>query len=177
MASDDAPLICSGSDVAYISFGLILLGACGSESAGLEKPQPPVTVEVPQEQEIELAVLMYRLQVHADKLWHAGAARNWPLTGFYVHEIEETVEEIAQAGIVEDGHNISALVGRTLIQSPLREMSKSVEAEDEEAFASAYVDLVDGCNSCHGETDHGFIHIQIPSAPALSNQRFQLPDE
>ncbi len=177
MASDDVPLIYSGSDVAYISFGVILLGACGSETAGLETPQPPVTVEVPQEQEIELAVLMFRLQVHADKLWHSGEAQNWPLAGFYIHEIEETVEEIAQAKIVEDGHNISALVGMTSIQSPLRAMSKSVEAEDEEAFAAAYVELVDGCNSCHGETDHGFIHIQIPSSPALSNQRFELPDE
>ena len=148
----------------------VSLFACGSHATTPAAPAQSGTA--PLEAEIELAVLMYRLQVHADKLWHSGAAENWPLAGFYVHEIEETLHEIQSASIEEDGHNISALVGRTRITTPMKDMKTAIKASDKEAFQNGYQALMTGCNSCHKEVEHGFIQVQVPTSPGLTNQRF-----
>jgi len=55
----------------------------------------------------EVAVYMERIQAFSNKLWSAGKAGNLPLAEFYRHEMKEAMEELAKAGIVDDGVNVS----------------------------------------------------------------------
>jgi hypothetical protein len=126
------------------------------------------------EEDVELAVLMSRLQGHHMKLRLSARAQNWPLAAFYVHEMKETTESIRDAGIIEDGHPISDLVGK-FIAGHLRVLGDAVGAKDPEAFEVGHANLLTACNGCHGATDHKFIVIQDFEGNPFPNQSFVAP--
>lgn len=119
--------------------------------------------------EVELAALMLRMQIHMDKLYWAGKAKNWPLAAFYTHEIEETLEEITKAKIVEDGVNVSALAG-PMLGGAVSTVENTIKAKT--GFETAYVATVNACNGCHAAAKHPFIQIQVPLRPMFTNQKF-----
>lgn len=121
------------------------------------------------EGEIELAIVMNHIQRHANKLYFAGQNGNWPLAGFYIHELEEAMEEVAEGNIVDEGINISKLMGAMGLP-PLEVLEESVKAQSTEQFNSAYLNLVNNCNACHQSTNHPYLVIQNPKTPALDNQ-------
>lgn len=145
---------------------IALMLACATEH------EHPHEHDATAEEPVELAVLMFRFQVHAEKLWHAGQAGNQPLAGFYLHELEETLEEIEHAGLVEDGHDLSAM-SISMLGPPLEATERAVDEGGD--FAAAYEQLVAGCNACHVASDHGFVVITVPTGSALSHQSFALP--
>ncbi len=137
-------------------------------------PAPPAhqgEVE-PACEEQELAVVMFRLQIHAEKLWHAGQAANWPLADFYLHELEEGLEELEASCDVEGGQAVGPL-GKTMTHGPQEALEAVVDAGNAAAFASAYDDMLAACNGCHTATAHGFVRIQVPTGHSLTNQDFR----
>ena len=62
-------------------------------------------------EELEVAVLMQRFQWNVNKLYFAGMAGNKPLAGFYLHELEESMEELAEHPIEENGQRLDDLSG------------------------------------------------------------------
>ena len=54
------------------------------------------------------------------------------------------------------------------------QLEKAIEAKDPVRFAKAYDGLSHACSACHQDTGHGFIEIQRPTTPPLTNQRFKL---
>ena len=118
----------------------------------------------------ELAYHMAYLERYADKLHAAGAAENWPLAGFYLHEIEETAETVAAEDHVEDGVALAPLVETMLL--PAVERAEGA-AGDAAAFDAAYRGLVASCNSCHAASGHAFVRIAVPERSAYLNQDFR----
>ena len=121
--------------------------------------------------EIELAVVMSHIQRHANKLYFAGQNENWPLAAFYVHELEESMEEVEDGQIEEDGINISKLM-KSIGLPALKVMEEAVENKNKAEFTSAYTNLVSNCNTCHQSADHPYIVIINPTTPALDNQQY-----
>jgi hypothetical protein len=114
---------------------------------------------------------MLELQIHQNKLWFAGAGGNWDLARFYLDKIEEDYRPVIGAGIVVGSTDVSDIMATTL--PPLLDALRTAAADrDAEAFSARYLDLVQGCNSCHRSAGQGFIVIQRPSAPFMDNQRF-----
>ncbi len=124
-----------------------------------------------EEDEIEVAVVMSHIQRHANKLFFAGNNANWPLAKFYVHELEESMEEIEDGHIVEDDINISKLMKAMGIPA-LEVLEDAIEQKNATEFNSAYINLVNNCNSCHQGSGHPYIVIINPTTPALDNQQF-----
>lgn len=124
-----------------------------------------------EEEEIEVAVVMSHIQRHTNKLFFAGKNANWPLASFYVHELEESMEEIEDGNIEDDGINISKLMKAMGIPA-LEGLEDAIKAEDTQAFDTAYQQLVTNCNACHQSTNHPYIVIINPTTPALDNQQF-----
>lgn len=121
---------------------------------------------------IELAVVMGRIQRYHQKLWASGQAGNAELAAFYLHELEEAMEEVVDAQVVEDGIDISALM-RTYGISTIELLEKKLK---EEGVAALHADaelLVNTCNSCHISSGHAFIRIQVPTAVYFPDQRFE----
>jgi hypothetical protein len=120
-------------------------------------------------EEIELAVYMGRLQLFSNKLWFAGKNSNWELAEFYIEEIEETMEEVAEHEIIEDGvkvHEQMVAWGLPAIKS----LEDEVKQKNLQGFELKYNALVSACNSCHQASKHGFIKIKIPDSPVFTNQ-------
>ena len=124
-----------------------------------------------EEDEIEVAVVMSHIQRHANKLFFAGNKANWPLASFYVHELEESMEEIEDGHIIEDDINISTLMKAMGIPA-LEVLEDAIEKKNVEEFNSAYINLLTNCNNCHQASGHPYIVIINPTTPALDNQQF-----
>lgn len=121
------------------------------------------------EEEIEVADYMAKLQRYADKLWFAGKNDNDSLVAFYVHEIEESMEIVADNEIMDEGVNVSQLM--TIMGLPaLENFESSIKRSAKDSFEIHYQNLITGCNNCHRLSKHGFIKIIKPENPAYDNQ-------
>ncbi|WP_296618929.1 hypothetical protein [Marivirga sp.] len=123
------------------------------------------------EEHYELAKAMGYMQTYTHKLYLAGQNENWELSSFYAHEIEETIEEIESAKVVDEGYDISTLVG-TMTNPAFEKVEKAIDNQDAEVFADSYKLLIQSCNACHQTTKHEFIKIEVPSVDAVFNQNF-----
>ncbi|HEY0593524.1 MAG TPA: hypothetical protein VGF40_17260 [Thermoanaerobaculia bacterium] len=140
---------------------LLLLGSC-------TRPEPPAKAPAAG---VELSRVMLELQIHQNKLWFAGAAENWDLVRFYLDKIQEDYEPVIGAGIMVGSTDVSAIMATTL--PPLVDAARTAAADrDAAAFSARYLDLVQGCNSCHRSAGQGFIVIQRPAQPFMDNQKF-----
>lgn len=148
--------------------------------------QPPT--EAPEEAEEaeaeeteELAHLMAFVQRYAEKLYFAGVNDNAALAQFYVEELEETFEEVADGGYVEEGRDVAELV-RTVARPAIEGVERAVAAEALSAegaagaralFEARYAGLVQACNSCHETTGHGYVRLIVPAVSGFPNQDFR----
>jgi hypothetical protein len=137
-------------------------------SSDLEKP---VEKEMHTE-EPELAIYMGRLQLFMNKLYFAGINQNDELSAFYIHEIEETLEELVAAKIIDDGIDIS-LNTQLFGLNQLENFEKQLEDKSTD-FKNAYSLLVQSCNNCHSVSKHPFIVIKEPTNPVFDNQVYEV---
>jgi hypothetical protein len=114
--------------------------------------------------DLGLVMLMERLQTYAHKLQLSVEARNAPLAGFYLHELEETVEVIAENIPHYDEHPVGELA-RDMLLPTVERLEDSVDASEWVDTDANFLDLVRACNACHLVTGHGFVRI----APATGN--------
>lgn len=119
----------------------------------------------------ELAPAMGDMQRFAEKLYFAGQARNWELAEFYLHEIEETSEEIIAAGVVDEGVAVSSFM-KAMLPPSIATAKESLKARDSAQFLSSYEGLLSSCNACHQSAKHGFVKIIVPRQPTYQNQDF-----
>lgn len=122
-------------------------------------------------EELEVAVLMQRFQWNVNKLYFAGMANNKPLANFYLHELEESMEELAEHPIEENGQRLDELV-RAWGLAPLESLEDSLEKTDPKGFKLAYEAFIKNCNGCHISSGHPYIRIVLPSQPVMDNQDF-----
>lgn len=119
-----------------------------------------------------LGDLMGSLQVQHGKLWFAGSQQNWPLAAYAVDAIKEGVADMM---VLRPRYKRESIVEMLTLftAQPLRDLEAAVEAKDSALFMQAYDSLTEGCNTCHGNHDYGFIAIQRPTAPAWTNLRYR----
>ncbi len=138
-------------------------------------PAPAETskkVEIEDEDEdVELGIVMSHIQRYAEKLYFAGKAGNTPLAGFYLHELEETVEDLEQKKVVDDGIPVGEMAGAML--KPVFQRLRALDLKDPAAFEKEYLALVETCNTCHVASKHGFVKIIVPRSPTYQNQSFE----
>lgn len=137
-------------------------------SSDLEKP----VIEETHAEEPEVAVYMGRLQLYMNKLYFAGINQNEALSAFYIHEMEEVMEEIVSAKIMDEGVDISMntqLFGLNQIENFEKQL-----ADKSTDFKSNYALLVQSCNNCHSASKYPFIVIKEPTNPVFDNQVYEL---
>jgi hypothetical protein len=128
--------------------------------------------------EDDLIGLMGALQKYTHKLQLSLDHGNRELAGFYIHEIEETLEEIGEIDEY-DGHPVGRLSSSMMIPR-IEAIDAALENAADTGVLSAagreFDRLVDACNACHTATGHGFIVIRRNSAnPWLQSFEPQSP--
>jgi hypothetical protein len=121
----------------------------------------------------ELGEIMSFIQMRHAKLWFAGESENWGLAAFETHELKESFEDV---GKYHPTHGKAAVPLATLIPQlldpPLGELEKSVQAGDKSRFAAAFDRVTAGCNVCHQAAGYTFNVVKRPTSPPFSNQEF-----
>jgi hypothetical protein len=57
----------------------------------------------------------------------------------------------------------------SVTDQPFTELNSAIQSKDGTAFANAYADLTDACNSCHQALNHGAVEIRVPSRTSTSD--------
>lgn len=150
---------------------LVVVACTGKETAS--DSEEKISVDHSPE-EFELAPHMANLQRYLEKMYWSGKEENELLHEFYAHELEETMEEINEAGVIEDGVNISYNMMSFGIKA-LETYQKRIKEEGFSDFDNQFKNLINGCNGCHLVSKKGMIVIQAPSVNHYSSQRFKKP--
>jgi len=115
---------------------------------------------------------MTTIQLHAGKLWFAAKAANWQLAQYELDELKETMEAAKALNAEKNGVKISNVLD-SVLQTQVAELDKSIKSKSPTDFQKSYDDALSACNGCHTETGHKFIQIIRPSAPPVTNQKWE----
>lgn len=118
-----------------------------------------------------LGEFMSAIQLRHAKLWFAGQANNWELADYELDEMKEVLEDAAKFNPNYKKLPIAAMI-KANMETPLADLAKAIGAKDSSRFAKAFDVLTEACNTCHAGTQRGFIRMQRPTAPPVSNQVF-----
>ena len=147
--------------------------ACGSPQSSAERTEGLQAVEARLNERFSpgLHTLMVELQHRHASLWFAGEAENWPLSDYFLHELEELVETIEEVHPEYDGIPVARLLGE-MTAPALERLEEAVDGGDGAAFQTAFDQLTTGCNACHAASDRAALVVQRPTVPPVTNLRY-----
>lgn len=145
------------------SFGIIIYSCAKKEDKAIESSNS--------RQVKELAEYMHIMQIFTHKLLLSIDSKNKKLSAFYLHELEETTEDIIENITEYHGFPVSDL-SRTMLLPAIEEMEDEITSGDWGKIRQKSRVLIGSCNSCHINTDHEFIVIPEETETNLYLQRF-----
>jgi hypothetical protein len=120
-----------------------------------------------------LGEYMTTIQLHAGKLWFAVKASNWGLAKYELDELKETMEAAKGLNVEKNGVKISDVLD-SVLQTQVAQLAESIKRKSESEFLKSYDETLSACNGCHTEAGYKFIHIVRPSAPPVTNQKWEM---
>lgn len=138
------------------------------------KAQDKENHKTEEHEEVELAVAMGQLQTYTHKYALAVEANNHELASFYLHEVEESVEGIAEDVPSYEGYDINQLIEQYL-EPEIEPTEEALESKNWDEIRKQTIKLVDTCNACHEASDHGFVKITPGFDNNPFNQDFSVP--
>lgn len=120
-----------------------------------------------------LGEYMTTIQLHAGKLWFAAKASNWELADYELDELKETMEAAKGLNVEKNGVKISGVLD-SVLQTQIAQLAQSIEHKSEREFLKSYDETLSACNGCHAESGHKFIQIVRPTAPPVTNQKWEM---
>ena len=147
----------------------------GSAVAALEDTLKRTQTDVATTKDLApgLGEYMTTIQLHAGKLWFAAKALNWELAQYELDELKETMEAAKALNAEKNGVKISGVLD-SVLQTQVAELDKAVKSKSQSEFQKSYDETLSACNACHTEAGYKFIHIVRPTAPPVSNQRWEI---
>ncbi len=118
------------------------------------------------------ALMNMFIQPRHARLGIAGRDGNWPLTGYALKELKESLTKISAAVPRWKGLPVPDLFDAALTE-PMAAIDAAIKAGDQRQFGEAYGQLTAGCNACHATTDHPFIVLKAPDASEFPDQEFK----
>lgn len=119
-----------------------------------------------------LGEYMTTIQLHAGKLWFAAKASNWELAQYELDELKETMEAAKGLNAEKNGVKISGVLD-SVLQTQVAQLAKTIKQKNQSEFQKSYDETLSACNGCHTEAGYKFIHIVRPTAPPVTNQRWE----
>jgi hypothetical protein len=120
-----------------------------------------------------LGEIMGVIQQHHAKLYYAGVKANWPLAGYELDEIQESLDDAMKfyPRFKEVQVPLTELIP-TMTKASLAQVRGAIEQKNEKAFVQAFGELSASCSGCHAAANRPFIKIQTPAEAMFSNQKF-----
>jgi hypothetical protein len=120
-----------------------------------------------------LGDIMGVIQQHHAKLYYAGTKSNWPLAGYELDEIQESLDDAMKfyPQFKDVQVPLTKLIP-TMTKASVAQVRTAIEQKNEKSFVRAFGALSGSCSNCHQAADHPFIIIQAPTQEMFSNQKF-----
>lgn len=155
---------------------IIVICTCASGLAltvsaqGQSKPQPS-TQQARDSYVPDLGELMAVTQLRHFKLSYAAEVNNWELASYEVAQVRKSFDAAAEFYPVLQNVQQAKLLS-DVSDPALKAIDSSIKAKDRAAFEKSFNDLTNACNSCHQQTNVGFIVVRVPASSPFSNQVF-----
>jgi hypothetical protein len=136
-----------------------------STSAGSETtPSAPAAQYLPSISDMMIATI----QPRHERLWRAEREGNWDFAAYEFGNLHGAFERIGRAHPTTQNLSLPDMIASTT-EVPFNELKSAIQAKDDQAFAKAYGDLTEACNSCHQALNHGVVSIGKPEGASLSD--------
>ncbi|MFB6346038.1 MAG: hypothetical protein ABEK50_09735 [bacterium] len=151
--------------------GILFLTGCSQTTNSENDNQGNAKASEAKEKEVEIVPMMGDFQRFTMKMKLSINNENRRLAKFYLHELEEVAEGLADVEQAE-GFPVGSMVKSILIPE-LEGMDGKLEKNpDWPAVQKQYESLVRACNNCHMATENGFIQVTESINESGYNQSF-----
>jgi|ERR1700761_1556329 hypothetical protein len=128
--------------------------AAGPEAA----PSPHATGYLPSISDLMIATI----QPRHERLWWAAQNENWEFAAYELGNLHGAFNRLGQAHPTEHDISFPEMIA-SVTEQPFEELDSAIKSKNHVAFAKAYADLTDACNSCHQALNHGVVEIRVPN--------------
>lgn len=150
---------------------LVSLGIASTTSHGEAAGQPPSPAQTTQYLPSISDLMIATIQPRHIRLWQAAQDKNWEFAAYELGNLHGAFQRLGQAHPTEHDLSFPDMIA-SVTEQPFGELKAAIQAKDETAFAKAYGDLTDACNSCHQALNHGIVVIRVPGDKRGSDQDF-----
>jgi hypothetical protein len=140
------------------------LAASGSLAAEPDTASPSHTEYVPSISDLMIATI----QPRHERLWRAEQDGDWEFAAYELGNLGGAFRRLGQAHPTEHDISFPDMIA-SVTEQPFKELDSAIQSRDGSAFAKAYGDLTDACNSCHQALNHGVVQIRVPSRTSASD--------
>ncbi len=113
-------------------------------------------------------LMIATIQPRHEQLWRAEQDENWNFSAYEVGNLRGAFSRLGNAHPIEHEISFPEMIA-SITEQPFKELNSAIQSKDHTAFAKAYADLTDACNSCHQALNHGVVEIRVPSRTSASD--------
>jgi hypothetical protein len=141
---------------AIVTTAMLTIGVAASRSVAAEPPAH-ATEYLPSISDLMIATI----QPRHERLWRAEQDDNWQFAAYEVGNLHGAFNRLGSAHPIEHDVSFPEMIA-SVTEQPFKELNSAIQSKDHTAFAKAYADLTDACNSCHQALNHGVVEIRVP---------------
>ncbi|SDJ29167.1 MULTISPECIES: cytochrome family protein [Bradyrhizobium] len=134
--------------------------AAGPDAA----PSPQAAGYLPSISDLMIATI----QPRHERLWRAEQDGNWEFAAYELGNLHGAFNRLGQAHPTEHDISFPDMIA-SVTEQPFKELNSAIHSKDTTAFAKAYADLTDACNSCHQALNHGVVDVRVPNRTSASD--------
>jgi hypothetical protein len=159
------PILVAVIAIAAASILVTGLATSRSVAAGPEATSSPHATEyLPSISDLMIATI----QPRHERIWRAEQDGNWEFAAYELGNLHGAFDRLGHAHPTEHDISFPDMIA-SVTEQPFKELNSAVQSKDSPAFAKAYADLTDACNSCHQALNHGVVQIRVPSRTSASD--------
>jgi hypothetical protein len=158
-------IMVAGIAVAATAMFTIGIGASLGVAAEPEAASPAHATEyLPSISDLMIATI----QPRHERLWRAEQDENWEFAAYELGNLRGAFGRLGNAHPIEHDISFPEMIA-SVTEQPFEELNGAIQSKDHTAFAKAYADLTDACNSCHQALNHGVVEIRVPNRTSASD--------
>jgi len=146
----------------------ILAVSVGASLSGAAEPEATSAAHATEYLPSISDLMIATIQPRHERLWRAEQDGNWEFAAYEVRNLRGAFSRLGTAHPTEHDISFSEMIASVTEQS-FKELNSAIQSKDHTAFAKAYADLTDACNSCHQALNHGVVEIRVPNRTSESD--------
>ncbi len=158
------PFVVAAIAIAATAVVATTLATSRSVAAGPEAAPPSAAEYLPSISDLMIATI----QPRHERLWRAEQKGDWKFAEYELGNLKGAFGRLGRAHPLEHDVSFPDMIA-SVTEQPFEELAGAIKAKDGKAFAKAYADLTDACNSCHQALNHGVVEIRVPSRTSASD--------